>query len=211
FWEFYHWHILGVLSLCVIETLLIAALLVQRTNRKRAEEDLRESQHELRELTGRLLQAQETERRRIARELHDDLNQGLALLAVELELLAQKPPESTKQLSGRMQDLSGRVKQLSSSVHDLSHQLHPSKLEQLGLGTAVRGLCKELAHGHGLAIEFNPLAVPDNLPEGLALCLYRIVQEALGNVIKHSGARHARVELRQDAEAICLCIVDDGT
>src|SRR5262249_55725229 len=152
FWEFYHWHILGVLSLCVIETLLIAALLVQRTNRKRAEEDLRESQHELRELTGRLLQAQETERRRIARELHDDLNQGLALVAVELDLLSQRPPEAATQLHGRLQELSARVKRLSSSVHDLSHQLHPSKLEQLGLVAAIRSLCKELTQGHGLPI-----------------------------------------------------------
>ncbi len=109
-----------------------------------------------------------------------------------------------------MQELSARVKQLSSSVHDLSHQLHPSKLEQLGLVAALRGLCKELAQGHGLAIDFIPLAVPDKLPEDLALCLYRIVQESLGNAIKHSGARCAQVELSRDADTICLRIVDDG-
>src|SRR5207237_5577969 len=120
---------------------LVLSIVRDITERKRAEESSRESQRELRELTGKLLLAQETERRRIARELHDDLNQSLALLAVELELLAQQPPESTAQLGGRMQELSGRVKQLSSSVHDLSHQLHPAKLEQLGLVAAVRGLC----------------------------------------------------------------------
>src|SRR5206468_6181161 len=96
---------------------------------------------------------------------HDDLNQSLALLSVDMELLAQQPPESTAQLGERMQELSGRVKQLSSSVHDLSHQLHPAKLEQLGLVAAVRGLCKELAQGHGLPIEFTHLAVPEALPE----------------------------------------------
>src|SRR5262249_30565122 len=125
------------------------------SDQKRVEGALRDSQRELRALTGRLLRAQETERRRIARELHDDLNQGLALLAVELDLLRQKPPEPPGGVGGRLQELSARVKQLSSSVHDLSHQLHPSKLEQLGLVAAVRGLCEELGQGHGLRIEFS--------------------------------------------------------
>ena len=92
---------------------------------------MRESQRELRALAGRLLRAQETERRRIARELHDDLNQRLALLAVELDLLGQQPPDSRAELGGRIHELSSEVKQLSSAVHGLSHNLHPSKLEQL--------------------------------------------------------------------------------
>ncbi len=180
------------------------------SDHKRVEGALRDSQRELRALTGRLLRAQETERRRIARELHDDLNQGLALLAVELDLLRQKPPESPGGVGGRLQELSARVKQLSSSVHDLSHQLHPSKLEQLGLVAAVRGLCEELGQGHGLRIEFSHHEVPAALPEDTALCLYRIAQEALRNVIRHSGARHARVELEEDGGAVCLRVEDDG-
>jgi signal transduction histidine kinase len=210
FWDLYRWPILGVISLCVVEALLIAGLLLQRSNRRRAEQGFRESQRELRELTVRLLHSQETERRRIARELHDDLSQDLALLSVELDLLGQKPPESATQLGRRIQELSARVKQLSSSVHGLSRQLHPSKLEQLGLVGAVRDLCKELAQSHGLPIEFTHHEVPEALPEDLALCLYRIVQEALGNVIKHSGARHAGVELSRSADAVCLRIADDG-
>src|SRR5207247_9639969 len=95
--------------------------------------------------SGMLLLAQETESRRIARELHDDLNQGLALLSVEMELLGQNPPELADQFGSRMQALTARVKQLSSSVHALSHRLHPAKLEQLGLVATVRGLCRELA------------------------------------------------------------------
>src|SRR5262249_47577565 len=175
-----------------------------------AEEDLRESQRELRALNGRLLQAQETERRRIARELHDDLNQSLSLLSVDLDLLGQKLPESAAQFRGRLEELLARVKELSSSVHALSHQLHPSKLEQLGLVAAVRGLCKELTQSHSLPIKFTHREVPEAIPEDMALCLYRIVQEALGNVLKHSGARHARVELSGSATAISLQIVDDG-
>jgi signal transduction histidine kinase len=106
--------------------------------------------------------------------------------------------------------LSAQVKQLSSSVHDLSHQLHPSKLEQLGLLAAVRGLCKELTQAQGLPIEFTHDEVPEAVPEDVVLCLYRIVQEALQNVIKHSGAHHAGVELSGSAGAIWLRIVDDG-
>src|SRR5262249_50209376 len=134
--------------------LFVLASVTDVTERRQAVEGLRESQRELRVLTGRLLQAQETERRRIARELHDDLNQSLALLSVELDVLGQKPLDSAAQLRGRVRELSARVKQLSSSVHDLSHQLHPSKLEQVGLLAGVRGLCLELAESHGLSIEF---------------------------------------------------------
>jgi signal transduction histidine kinase len=210
FWNLYKWPVIGVISLCVIEALLISGLLVQRMNRRRAEDGLRESQRELRELTGKLLVAQETERRRIARDLHDDLNQDLALLAVELDLLGQKPVESAAQFAGQVQEMSARVKHLSSSVHDLSHQLHPSKLGQLGLVASVRSLCRELAQGHGLPIEFTQQEVPAAIPEDTALCLYRIVQEALRNTVKHSGARHAGVELSGSAGAIRLRIVDDG-
>ena len=155
FWDLYKWQVIGAIAVCAAEALLIAGLLLERANRRRAEEGLREGQLELRRLTGRLLLAQETERRRIALELHDDLNQSLALLAVDLDLLGQNPPVSGALLGERMHELSGRVKQLSSEVHELSHQLHPTKVEQLGLVVAVRGLCGELSHAHGVDIDFT--------------------------------------------------------
>ena len=131
---------------------------------------------------------------------------------MELDLLSQQPAESAGQLGGQLRDLSAQVKQLSSSVHALSHQLHPAKLEQLGLVTAVRGLCKELMQSHGTPIDFSHARIPAAIPEDVVLCLYRIVQECLGNVIKHSGARHAGVELSRNGEAMCLLrVVDDGT
>ncbi len=201
---------MSAIAVCAAEALLIAGLLLERANRRRAEEGLREGQLELRRLTGRLLLAQETERRRIALELHDDLNQSLALLAVDLDLLGQNPPVSGALLGERMHELSGRVKQLSSEVHELSHQLHPTKVEQLGLVVAVRGLCGELSQAHGVDIDFTAEQVASTISADTSLCLYRITQEALRNVIKHSGARHARVELRGSPDAISLRISDDG-
>lgn len=210
FWDLYKWRIISAAVLSVGEAILIIGLLIERTSRRRAEKVLRSSQSELRALTSRLLQAQESERRRIARELHDDLNQVLALIAIELDLLAQSPPEPGSTYDNRVRGLSGRVKQLSSAVHDLSHQLHPAKLEQLGLVAALRGLCCELAQAHGLSIEFAAAGVPASIPGETALCLYRITQEALRNIIKHSGAPHARVELCGSPDAITLKISDDG-
>jgi signal transduction histidine kinase len=209
-WDLYRWHVIGVASLCLIETLLIVGLLLERANRRRAKERLRESQRELRALSGRLLQAQETERRRIARELHDDLNQDLALLAVQMDLLGRRPPDSGARLGEEMKSLSDRVKQLSSTVHGLSSLLHPAKLEQLGLVPAVRSLCKELAQAHGLTIEFVDGPVPPTIPADTALCLYRVVQEALQNAIKHGGARHARIDLSGEDGGVSLRIADDG-
>jgi signal transduction histidine kinase len=210
FWDYYGWRIVGVLFLCIVEALLIVGLLVERANRRRADEGLRESQRELLALTGKLLQAQESERRRIARELHDDLNQGLALLAVHLDLLGQEPPEAGARFAERMREMSDRVKQLSSVVHGMSTVLHPSKLEQLGLVAAIRSLCKELTQVHGLAIEFVAQPMLSQITDETALCLYRIVQEALSNIIKHSGAGHAHVELSGDEGVVSLRIVDDG-
>jgi signal transduction histidine kinase len=162
-------------------------------------------------LTGRLLEAQEGERRRIARELHDDLNQSLALVALELDLLGQAPPTSPAEVADRMQELSARVRELSTSVHDLSHQLHPSKLEQLGLAAAIGGLCKELTQCHSLEVKFTHHHLePVVIPPDTALCLYRIAQEALRNVVKHSGSRHAAVELSGAADSIRLRVTDDG-
>jgi PAS domain S-box-containing protein len=106
------------------------------------------------DLSGRLIQAQEEEQMRLARELHDDLSQSLALLSVELEMFGQSPPSERGQISGRIQEFSAQVKRLSSEAHRLSHELHPAKLEQLGLVAAVRGFCKEFALAREMAIEF---------------------------------------------------------
>ena len=176
---------------------------LDNTARKLAEE----AAHDL---SGRLIHAREEEQTRLARELHDDLSQSLALLSVELEMFGQSPPAERSQISGRMEEFSAQVKRLSSEVHRLSHELHPAKLEQLGLVAAVHGFCKEFALAHQIAVEFTHRAVPRAVPEDTALCLYRIAQEALHNVVKHSGGTAARVELAMEGSELLLVIVDDG-
>jgi signal transduction histidine kinase len=195
---------LGVSLGCLAVTLLILAALARERRRTAA------ALRELRVLAAHLLQAQEGERRRIARELHDDLNQSLALLSVELELLGRGAPGSAAQLQERVRGLADRVRELSSDVHRLSHRLHPGKLEQLGLVAAVGSLCRELALAHAIQIDFIQEPAVRSVPLETALCLYRIVQEALRNVVKHSGARHAQVELTESTEAVCLRITDTG-
>ena len=163
-----------------------------------------------REMGGRLRNAQEDERRRMARDLHDDLSQRLALISIELDMFGQQLPPQREVIASRMQEFSGEVKSMASEVHRFAYQLHPAKLEQLGLAATVRGFCKELAAAHEMAIHFVSHDVPRVLPDDVALCLYRITQEALQNAIKHSGATGAKVELAASESDLLLTVTDDG-
>jgi PAS domain S-box-containing protein len=171
----------------------------------------KQSEDSLRSLSARLITTQEEERSRIARELHDDFNQRLALLAMDLEQLGGRQPAFREDLSDCLEPLLRRTKELSTDIHRLSHQLHPSILQHLGLVAATGSLCEELSSQHAIHIELVHHGVPRSLPGGVALCLYRIVQEGLRNVIKHSGAGSARVEFGGTTEELTLKISDDGT
>jgi PAS domain S-box-containing protein len=188
----------------------VLASVIDISERQAAEVRLRENREQLRRLAAQMLGAQEAERRRIARELHDDLGQDLALLAVELDLYQQRVATPSPEASGRLETMSSRVKQLSSAVHDLSHQLHPMKLEQLGLEAAIRGFCHDLSRSHHLEVEFQSCPLPVKPSAEAAICVYRIVQEALRNVVKHSGAARAQVRLTADETALSLVVSDEG-
>jgi signal transduction histidine kinase len=123
---------------------------------------------------------------------------------MDVDLIARRRA-SAREMIERLRDVSARVRELSSAVHDLSHQLHPSKLEHLGLEAAVRGLCTELGQHHGLTVKFVATDVPRAIPEATAVCLYRIVQEGLRNVVKQ-----ARVELSGTPGRLRLQVSDDG-
>jgi PAS domain S-box-containing protein len=173
------------------------------TDRKSAEESLHA-------LTGRLISAQEEERARIARELHDDFSQRLALLGIGLGQLWKKlSPQEVEQRNSVLEMLRG-TKEMSSDIHTLSHQLHSSKLEHVGLVPALHGLCKDFSEKYKIEVHFAECDCPIDVPKDVALCLFRVAQEALGNVIKHSGTKEAQVELHTNANGISLCISDQG-
>lgn len=162
----------------------------------------------VRNLSGRLLTAQEEERRLIARELHDNLSQQVGLLAVEIGELALMPEHRTV-VADAMRQLKAKTAEILKEIHSLSHQLHSSKLDTLGLPAAVQGHCREL-RAKGLQVRCLAENVPDGLPYEIALCLFRIVQEGLNNVVRHSGAREAHVTLMGTRDGLLLTIADSG-
>jgi PAS domain S-box-containing protein len=172
--------------------------------------DLKRTQLEAQEISGRLISAHEDERARIARELHDDACQNLALLSIELELLERNPATDEECIRSKLKVLSERVSELSSDLRRMSHQLHPARLAHLGLATAVRGFCNEVASAHALRIEFVDANIPATLSESTSLNIYRIIQESLQNTVKHSGASEASVILSSSDHALQLTISDNG-
>jgi PAS domain S-box-containing protein len=169
-----------------------------------------EAEEALSSVNRRLIEAHEEERTWIARELHDDINQKVALLAVELDELAQNPPESTAEACSRIRGTRERVSDLEADIQALSHRLHSSKLEHLGIAAAAAGFCRELATQQRVEIDFDCAGVPRNLPSEVSLCLFRVLQEALHNAVKYSGARRFRVELGAAENEIRLVVSDSG-
>jgi PAS domain S-box-containing protein len=162
------------------------------------------------EVSGQLIAAQEEERARIARELHDNLSQRMAMLEIGLQQLRTKPSELSHTAKKHLNDVEKIANEISSDIHHLSHRLHPSKLHNLGLVVALHGLCNEMSEQSGVKIHFTYRAVPRALPSDISLCLYRISQEALNNVVRHSSAREATLELSRKNHTIGLCISDAG-
>ena len=201
-WNAYRGTILLVAAALVGQFLLIGGLLVQGRRRKRAELAIRD-------LSGRLLSAQEDERRRIARELHDNLSQQMALLAIGITQVTKRLGETAEPVARAIRELGERTVEISAEIHNLSHRLHSSKLEALGLVEALNGHCHELL-AHGVHATVHAEQVPPVLPHDLELCLFRIAQEALNNVVKHSGASEVQVTVRKTESGLVLRITDFG-
>ncbi len=160
-------------------------------------------------LSGQLIQAQEAERSRIAREIHDDYLQRLAVLSIELSDLT-KYLERDSEGSHRLRELRDRVGELSSDLHSLSHRLHSSTLDNLGLIPALTSLCMEFGDHHSIDVDFVEENVPPDIPKEVALCLFRITQEALQNIKKHSHSDSAVVWAKGLEQKIHLSISDRG-
>jgi len=214
-WAHYRSYLLGAAALLLTQSLLIAGLLVQAARRRRAEEHLRQSQTALRasydrirDLGSRLLSAQEAERSRIARELHDDVSQQTAILAIDLQTLKDlggQHPDSNAIVTEALQ----RSQTIARTVHDLSHRLHPARLRLVGLVASLNGLQRDFAHPD-LDITFSHQDVPADLPHDVTLCFFRIAQEALQNAVKHGHAHHILMTLTNDPNGLTLTVTDDG-
>jgi PAS domain S-box-containing protein len=160
---------------------------------------------------GRLIEAQEEERTRIARELHDDIGQRLAVLTIELEQLRQDSPDLSPEFRSRIGALQKLSAEMATDVQAISHKLHSSKLEYLGIVTAMRGFCEEFSEQQRVKIVFTNDDIPSTVPLETSLCLFRVLQEALQNAIKHSGVRQFDAELRCASDEIHLTVSDSGS
>ena len=209
-WEQYRWYVVAAVSALLVQSGLIGGLLVERAQRRRAQARLAESVAQIQTLAGRLITAQEEERRRIARELHDGVNQKLSALSIALATLGRSAPSRAADLTGALARLQERAAELVEEVRQLSHELHPGVLQHVGLVAALQGYCEEFEGEHGLAMTFRADENLGVVPIDRALCLYRATQEALGNVAKHAKARHVRVSVARDHDDVRLTVADDG-
>jgi signal transduction histidine kinase len=171
---------------------------------------LKSSESLLKELSGHLLNAQDAERTRIARELHDDFGQRIALLKLELELLPEEWPEHESAGRATLRPIISQIDELAIDLHTLSHMLHSSRLQLLGLRSALEELCANIARQHHVTVELGGGPLAPHIPHDIALCLYRIAQEALHNAAKHSGAGRIDVELNDNNALLRMKITDGG-
>jgi signal transduction histidine kinase len=216
-WERHRWAILLGLSVLIAQALLIGALLVNRAKRRRAEdslrltvEDLEVARAVLSKLSGKLMEVQEQERSRIARDLHDDVSQRMSFLAMDTARVRQMLADGAAEAQAALGTLYDQLVALGRDVQGISRRLHTSKVEYLGLAAAAGSLCREVAARHEIEVDYTYERVPSQVADGVAISLFRVLQEALANLVKHSGARHCRVRLRGSADALTLEVADDG-
>ena len=196
---------------------LLGEILVNALERKQAEEAVRESERllgrnksDLRSLAGRLINAQEEERSRLARELHDDFAQRLAVFAIEVGKLEQQLMDQPAPVQEELLEMKKDIVKISQDLHGLSRQLHPSILDDLGLIKAVESECTNVSRREGVDIVFNHENISTVIPKDVSLSLYRIVQEGLRNISKHACADHISVSLRGIGHDVLLTVRDDG-
>jgi PAS domain S-box-containing protein len=190
---------------------LVVGIVEDIKERRVAEEEVKSTKVELEQLAGRLLHAQEEERLRISRELHDDIGQRMVLMGLEIERLKQQlHADNNTALAEKAADLSLHLQELASTIHDMCRDLHSTKLDHLGLRAALSELCGNVFQHSAIVVRLEVDEHADRLPQEVAGCLYRVAQEALNNASKHSQASSVQVSVRQDGEIVCLTIRDSG-
>jgi PAS domain S-box-containing protein len=181
----------------------VIGIVADITQRKFAEEALST-------LSRKLIEAQEAERARIARDLHDDIGQRLALVLISLDQVKQAAGK-TNGVPRQIDEVIKQVGSISRSSQNLSQELHSATLRHLGVAEAMKGFCRELTQQHKVEIHFSHRGVPETVSAEISLCLFRVLQEALHNALKHSGARRFGVELRGTPGGVSLLIRDSGS
>jgi signal transduction histidine kinase len=209
-WSVYRWRIIAAASLLAAQALLIVGLIVNRVRRERAERALRSSHNRIEDLAHRLIVAQEEERKHLARELHDDVSQQVTALTIDLAALKRQLSGSEPSLQDDVAMLQDSAGKLAERVHGLSHDLHATTLEHVGLVASIRAYCDEFSKREGIAVtpEIHEVAGP--VTPDASLCLFRVMQEALRNAARHSGATRIDVELDGSDEYIELRVADHG-
>lgn len=186
------------------------ALVAEVTERMRTEHSLEFSRRELKRLTSQLIRVQEDERRRISRDLHDDINQRLALLSIELESVERQLSPLTPSLTHAIRSIAERVVELSEDVRHLAYHYHPSILDDLGLSIALRRLVEDVVSRNHLEVNITCQDLPKTVSQDIAICLYRTAQESLNNVVRHAKASRIEVELVRSGMGLTFTLTDNG-
>ena len=197
-WQKYKWYIGLTLFVGLAETLLILALIANLVERRRAE-------RKAREVGKQLLHAQEAERARIARELHDDITQRLARMSIDAD-----SADSAKDPAAHISGMREKLMDLSEDVHSLAYRLHPALLERLGLANALTVECERFSHKEGIPVSIQVGEIRAHIPHDAALCLFRVTQEALSNVTRHAHASAANVAVHEKDGGLQLSVSDTG-
>lgn len=185
-------------------------LVAEVAERMQTERSLESSRQALQKLTLQLLRVQEEERRRISRDLHDDINQRLALLAMDIEAVGRQLSSSSDDVGRAVQEIQDRVVELSDVVRHLAYQLHPSILDDLGLPIALQRLVDDFTARSRIRGSFGHKDIPPAVPQEIASCLYRVAQESLSNVARHASASQVDVELTRSQSELIVTITDNG-
>ena len=202
-WDRAKW--IWITSLLIIAVLSSITIYLQHSRKQ-----LTLAKEKQMQLSGLLINAEEKERSRVASELHDDFSQRLAILALGLENVDEATPASLDHVHKQLHELARSTSELGSDLHTLSHRLHSSTLESLGLVPAVDALCREFTCKQGIRVHFSSDEIPRSISPDAALCIFRIVQEALRNLKKYSGAEEAEVDLRMTGGRLEISVRDEG-
>ena len=173
------------------------------TERKRVEGELEDSHGQIRDLAGRLMSEQDAERARIARDLHDDASQELAALSIGLGMVRRRLVEDPASADAALKNLQERAVDVGEQIRRFAHELHPGVLQRAGLPAALRSQCAEFSEQHKLAVDLRTDVERDDISPTIAVCLYRVAQEAFHNIAKHAAARRVDVALESDGRRGC--------